>query len=251
MIKDDYYSVLLANATQSLAPTTAWVLQELLHKIIVCELAPGEKVTQEQLAQMLDGSSRTPLREALKELEHFGFIIRHANRTIRIAPMVESEIRELAEIRARLESLMTSEAATRVAKGEVKVDTLDSIAKAMIGLHKIGNDIDTYISLGSRFHKEIAVMSGMHHAAKIIDGLQVTLSRYRYQLATDHCRFASRLEEHLEIYEAIKRGDAETAGRAMQNHIYQGFATYKVLDHTVSPAAMGAIHEKKEKSENA
>lgn len=68
------------------------------------KLKPGDHVREVQLSQQLN-ISRTPLREALRYLEHEGLVVRHPFRGVFIASMTEEEMQKVFRIREVLESM--------------------------------------------------------------------------------------------------------------------------------------------------
>ena len=83
---------------------TIWAEDRLRHAIVSGELAPGERVLIEPLAQAWDLSA-TPLREALRTLAGEGLVVLDAQRGARIAPVSEQELTEVYELRLIVEPL--------------------------------------------------------------------------------------------------------------------------------------------------
>lgn len=206
----------------------AWVFEELSGRIIVGKLAPGEKITEEALVRDL-GVSRTPLREAIKQLEELGLIVRQRNRTLRVAPLQTQELIELVRLREHVEGLAATEAARKVAAGEIKTDALWSIIRAIEDAETQFEglaQIDRIFDLGTAFHARLVELAGMPRVARIHGGLQLALARYRLVNARDKRRLNHRSAEHRSILEAVESGDLGAAETAMRTHIREGLKAY-------------------------
>jgi DNA-binding GntR family transcriptional regulator len=207
---------------------SAWAFDELSRRIVEGHLAPGAKITEEALVRDL-GASRTPLREAIKQLEELGLIERQRNRTLRVAPLQTAELVELVGLREHIEGFAAAEVARRHAAGEIDTAPLwgviDSIAEAEIRLEGVAR-IDRIFELGTIFHARFVAMAGMARVARIHAGLQLALARYRFVNARDRRRLNHRSAEHRQILEAAEGGDPATAEAAMRTHIREGLRAY-------------------------
>ncbi|MDP0926596.1 GntR family transcriptional regulator [Paracoccus onubensis] len=207
---------------------SAWAFEELSRRIVEGELAPCEKITEESLVRDL-GISRTPLREAIKQLEELGLIERQRNRTLRVAPLQSTELIELVRLREHIEGLAAYEVAKLVAEGAVETEKLwaviETIENAEIRLEGSAR-IDRIFALGTEFHAELVELSGMRRVVRIHGGLQLALARYRLVNARDQRRLNHRSAEHRAILEAVESGNPEKAETAMRAHIREGLRAY-------------------------
>lgn len=219
----------LARARSGTGDTvSAWAFEELSRRIVQGHLAPGAKITEEALVRDL-GASRTPLREAIKQLEELGLIVRQRNRTLRVAPLQTEELVELVRLREHIEGLAASEAARRFAAGEIDTGPLwtviGTIADAEARLEG-ATRIDRIFDLGTTFHAALVELAGMTRVARIHAGIQLALARYRLVNARDKRRLNHRSAEHREILEAVESGDPAAAEAAMRTHIREGLRAY-------------------------
>lgn len=217
----------LLSRLNSSAPETvsSWAFKEISRRIIVGELAPEMRVTEEWLVKEL-GASRTPLRDALRQLEELGLIVRQRNRTIRIAPLQTKEVIELVKVREHLEGLVAREVATRVQSGEVTTDHLWKIVREMEDAEKRPANTMVILELGVEFHAELHALSGLKKVERILFGVQLGLARYRSVNAADPRRLTERSVEHRLVVEAIESGDADRAEQQMRAHIRHGLKAY-------------------------
>lgn len=207
---------------------SAWAFEELSRRIVEGDLAPGDRITEEALVRDI-GASRTPLREAIKQLEELGLIERQRNRTLRVAPLHSAELTELVRLREHIEGLAAAELARRVAAGEV---TTHRLRAAVLSIEEMeaGADgparTDGIFDRGTEFHAELVELAGMRRVARIHAGLQLALARYRLVNARDQRRLNHRSKEHRAIVDAVESGDPERAEAAMRAHIREGLRAY-------------------------
>ena len=93
-------------------PLREAVYTALRKAILTGEIAPGERLTEMKLGDML-GTSRTPIREALRKLEMEGLVKIIPRSGARVAPITESDLRDVLEVRRSLDSLSARLASRR------------------------------------------------------------------------------------------------------------------------------------------
>ena len=94
------------------------VFNTLRQAIITGEFAPGERLMEISLANRL-GVSRTPVREALRQLELEGLVRIIPNRGAFVEGITKEDVKDIYEIRARLEGLCAKWAADRITKDQI------------------------------------------------------------------------------------------------------------------------------------
>ena len=182
-------------------------------------LKPGEKITERSLASQL-AVSPTPIREALKRLEHEGLIEREGQKSIVIADKSETAIAEIAYIEAVLLGVAARFAAEKITQEEL--DGIQSLYDTAIKQLETSTG-DELLVLARKFHEIINCAS---HNGVLIRFLEtVTAFDHSYRLVslnaeiqykTDHLR--NSLREHFEIFEALKAHDGDQADRLMMEH---------------------------------
>ena len=100
-------------------PASRQVYRALRDAIIAATLAPGQRISENELAERL-AVSRTPVREALRRLAALGLVSFEANRGFRVRTMSRSEVWEAFLLRAELESLATAYAAERITEEDLE-----------------------------------------------------------------------------------------------------------------------------------
>jgi DNA-binding GntR family transcriptional regulator len=197
----------------SVPDLTEQVYQRLLHAICDGELAPGTRLTQEELAETL-GVSRQPVLQALRLLKKDGFVRDVGRRGLRVAPLEAQAIAQVYEVRAVLDGL----AARRAALAHIELDpmVITEGRRAAAGA-RIGPMIDADM----KFHHVIYAASGNpliaetahHHWRHIRRAMGAVLQT----VGLRHVVW----DEHEAILQAINAGDAERAERLAREHCEQ------------------------------
>jgi len=189
---------------------TEQVYQRLLHAICDGELAPGARLTQEDLAAAL-GVSRQPVLQALRLLKKDGFVSDVGRRGLRVAPLEAAAITPVYEVRAVLDGL----AARRAALAHAQLDPTIILEgrQAAAGPH-IGPMIDADM----RFHHLIYAAAGnpliaatanqhWHHIRRAMGAVLQIVGRRR-----------AWWDEHEAILQAVSSGEADRAERLAREH---------------------------------
>jgi DNA-binding GntR family transcriptional regulator len=195
------------------------VADELREAIISGDLTPKSQVSEAALAAAY-GTSRTPIREALKQLETEGLV--------RIVPRVGTfvtepswpDIVELAQIKAMLEGL----GARRVAERQ-DTTVLTTLQRTLEAAEKAMNtgDVDRFVELVKDFHDAIMIGSGNRKLLWYYRALmnQMAYSRLVFSSLRQAGRVAACHEEHLTVLRAMTAGDPDAAEYAMRQHSAQ------------------------------
>ncbi len=195
---------------------TRQVLDHLRIAIAGGTLQPGSITSVPALANLL-GVSRTPVREALLQLEKEGRIAFQRGRGIRIEEPTTRDIVDVFQIRLALEPLATRYAVLRNAAALGK--QLDSIYRAMVQTAN-ENDGQRFWIHDRAFHSAILGASGNVRLAHYVDDLRdLILLRETTVAALTNRGFADIAYEHEPILRAIEDGDADGAQEAMRRQI--------------------------------
>lgn len=186
-------------------PPTAqeFVLGELRRAIVSGELRPGEQIRQEALAERL-GTSRVPLREALKILEGEGQVAYHPHRGYFVAELSSSDLVEVYHIRRLLEDDAVATALPLLTDGDIEamVDALTAIEEAADR-----EDIPAMTAANRAFHFLLFDRAGLQRTSRLIRQLWDATDAYRslYFAAPDNRDTVRR--EHRAILEAARERD--------------------------------------------
>jgi DNA-binding GntR family transcriptional regulator len=204
------------------------VADELRRAIISGELAPKSQVSEAALAAK-HGVSRTPIREALKQLEIEGLV--------RIVPRVGtfvtqpswSDIVELSQVKEMLEGLAARLVAQR---GDPAV--LTALEHALENAEKslASADLDRFAQIVRDFHDAIMIGSGnrklLQHYRMLMN--QMAYGRVLDDVLRDGRRAAACQEEHRAIVRAITARDPDAAELATRQHVIQA---HRALSRTM------------------
>lgn len=216
------------------------VYNAILDAICDGELASGQRVTQDELAEKLN-VSRQPVIQALLLLKLQGFVRDSGRRGIVVAPLEPESIAHLYEVRSALDGAAARGAALR-GRVEARMWGPQLIAEGRAAV--TSGSLKRLIEADMRFHQFLYRLSGnpvigetaaphWHHIRRVMGSY---LLRYR---ARD-----SIWDEHQEILDAIIRGDAQAAEAAARHHADQALANLLPL---LAGAAPGDQTDKKTK----
>ena len=168
------------------------------------------------------GVSRTPLREALAQLDQEGLVKVVARRGIFIVRKTKAEVMDMITVWAALES-MAARLATKSAS--------DADIKALHGLVDPYSQDDVTAQMGEysdaniRFHQAIIGLGGCPLIGDIADGLFFHVRAIRQRTIGDLDRVKKSITDHTAIVAALEARDADLAGRLVREH------TMRLRDH--------------------
>jgi DNA-binding GntR family transcriptional regulator len=186
------------------------VREMLLERILTRVYAPGDRLVETRIAQEL-GVSQAPVREALRELETLRFVESAAFKGAWVREISDAELAEIYPIRAALEDVAARAAATRLA-GDV--GALEREIRGMAEATGLAEQVEHDV----RFHALIVAASGNARLIELWESLQVEARTMITALRTglEAGEVAAR---HEPIVAALRRQDAEAAGREIRAHV--------------------------------
>ena len=191
------------------------VYEDLKRKIITCEIMPGAQLTEEALCEQLN-ASRTPVREALKQLERENLVVALPNRGVMVRGMSSEDMSDIYTIRALLEGLAAYWAAER--SSAEQLDQMLEVLELM-EIYTRRNDVARLVRLDSKFHGIIYDGCRSSTIGKLLDNIHHVIHTRRTTSYNKEGRAAASLEEHRAIYEALVARDAERAKACAEHHI--------------------------------
>ncbi|MCX7614339.1 MAG: GntR family transcriptional regulator [Clostridiales bacterium] len=191
------------------------VFKELEKAILSGELAPGDSLVEMKLAAQM-GVSRTPVREALLQLELERLVKHIPNRGAVVVGISEKDIEDIYTLRMRIEGLAARWAAEKITDEEI--EDLRSIVELQEFYLQKGDAIQTW-HLDSRFHEIVntACRSGpLRHTLSSFHNYIQSARRISLEIPD---RAAFSVSEHRKILEAISKRDMDLSEQAMITHI--------------------------------
>ena len=196
-------------------PLREIVYEELKMQILTGKITPGTRMMEVELAESM-GVSRTPIREAIKQLEKEGLVTIEPRKGAYASQISVKDMVDILEVRQDMEGLAAHMAAYRMTPKQMK--QLEAIS---IGYNKAvedGNMMDM-IKYDTEFHNLIVESCNNNILKMMIDQLQELLLRFRYVYYDNIKRVEKMPSEHTMIMEAIKDGRSDAARAAAEMHI--------------------------------
>jgi DNA-binding GntR family transcriptional regulator len=201
-----------------MAGQTETLIETILQWIDIGRLKPGDPIDEVALVTEF-GVSRTPVREALLQLEAVGLIRRHPRKGATLFRPTLEEFLAILEVHAKLEGQAAGLAARRLSSAWAERLEAAVLACERHAAQKGDAEPDGYYQLNLRFHETVALAAGNPFLTEMIKTNARKLLAYyraRYHYAGAIARSA---EEHREIARLIVARDAEAAEALMQRHV--------------------------------
>ena len=197
-------------------PLREVVFRALRNAIVLGEFQPGERLMEVTIANKL-GVSRTPVREAIRMLELEGLVVMIPRKGAEVANITVKDLKDALEVRMAIESLsvrLTCERIDEKGKEELK--------QVCIAFREAINSklVPAIVEADEAFHNTIYKLSQNPRLINIAQNLREQVYRYRVEYVKDFSYHDNLVTEHDQITNAILLGDANTAERIMNEHIY-------------------------------
>ncbi|MBK5961720.1 GntR family transcriptional regulator [Rhodoplanes elegans] len=201
---------------------------QLADEIVRGALQPGTALDESELARRFN-VSRTPVREAIRQLAASGLVDSRPHRGAVVARPSDAQVVGMFEVMAELEALCAGFAAERMTGTERRA--LESVHEGLGALVRLG-DPQRFHEANEVFHG--AVYAGAHNAylTEITLATRARLQPFRRAQFRNLGRLAKSHGEHDRVVQAILRGDRDGAVRAMQAHIMTVCEEYGVYADT-------------------
>ena len=190
------------------------VYDRLENDIIQGVYPKGEILTELKLVEHL-GVSRTPIRDALRRLEHER-LIEDVGKGSRVVGITHDDVLDIMNIRWHLEAL-----AAHYATINMTAEGLDELAHIvdLQDFYYTKWDVEHLRQADDDFHEAIAQLSKRTVIKDTLLPLHRKTRRYRKIAMEDRDRAAQTLREHREIFNAICSGNAQLASKLSSQHI--------------------------------
>ncbi|MEM6641227.1 MAG: GntR family transcriptional regulator [Pseudomonadota bacterium] len=204
----------------SIATTTKaeHLLESLQKAIVEGDLQPGEKLREPDLARSF-GTSRGPLRDALRRLEARRLVLSTPNAGARVTSLSAQQLAELYQVREALEGTTCRLAATHMSDNDI--DQLDHLLSQHEQAIKEAGGRRYFRQEGDLdFHYRIADRCGnaLLRSAICVDYYPL-MRMYRHKFSVHEGRPTRALSEHRRIWSALAERDGELAEILMRRHI--------------------------------
>ncbi len=197
-------------------PSQVDIYHKLKKLIYYGELSPGEKLSEIELTKKMN-VSRTPIREAFRQLQMEGYITVLPNRGAYVSKLPPEKIEEIYDIVCLLEGFAAELAAQRV--NDSGLDKLNKIQEKL-DLFAYRKRYHDYIKWNTAIHQWVTRLSGNESLAQTIDELRTRIYRYRLISVTIPGYLEKYASDHAKIIRAIGKKDSARAKKYMEEHIY-------------------------------
>ncbi len=208
----------------------------LRRRIIQCELEPGERITEAQLAAET-GVGKTPVREALTRLVQEGLVRSMPGHGYEVTPITLGDVQDLFNFRIIVEPAAAQLAAGHVSATDLR--RLDELCAARFStLEKVSES--QYLQANYLFHTTIADASGNRRLAEAVRRALEESERLFHLSNVLKNRSQEVAHEHKDLVDALIAGDGETARKLTLAHITA--SQRLVLDALLTSPSLLAIN---------
>ena len=201
---------------------------QLADEIIGGVLEPGSALDETILARRFR-VSRTPVREAIRQLAASGLVEARAHRGALVARPSAERLLGMFEAMAELEALCTGLSAERMTGAERRA--LESTHEELRSLIQVG-DPQSFHEVNEAFHSTIYAGAHNGYLAEITLATRVRVQPFRRAQFRNLGRLAKSHVEHDRVVIAIMRGDRSGAATAMRAHIMTVREEYEIYAGT-------------------
>lgn len=191
------------------------VFHTIRENILSGKYAPNVELKEKTIGEEL-GVSRTPVREALRQLELEGLVTIIPNKGAYVVGISQKDIRDIYEIRSRLEGLCARWAAAHITK-----EQLDELEENIYlsDFHSSKGNTEQVVELDNRFHEILYNASGSKELRHVLLDFHHYVQRVRKVTLAVTDRAMNSNDEHRKIVEALKVHDAEQAEQLANKHM--------------------------------
>lgn len=212
------------NKTKKRDTESSWeyAYKSIKDKILSMEIKPGSILSENNISKEL-GVSRTPVREAFKQLEKEG-LIQTSNKRRRVFVLTSEEVKDVFDIKISLEGSIARWAAERGSDQQreqlrTAVRNMRYFVEEDSSEESFHENLDAWLKLDNRFHALLFEMAGNARAERIIKNLNYQWHRFRIGILGIEWRIRTSLEEHEKIADAVINGKGTEAEAVMREHL--------------------------------
>lgn len=194
------------------------ILETIRDAIMNGTLKPGEKVAEPELAERF-GISRTPIREAFRQLESEGYLTVIPRKGAVVVSFSPKDIEDFYAIKSILEGYAAHCACKNLSDKEI--DRLAAINEKLRQLAE-DKDIKNFFKVHNEFHILFRKAADNEKLDEMINGLVSKFQRLRYASLSKPGRMKASVQEHVKIIEAFRARNAERAEQLVRKSAEYG-----------------------------
>ena len=218
-------------------PLRDQIYQLVRRAIVTGRLAPGSPVNEIEIAERL-GTSRTPVREAVKRVEDEGLIDVRAQAGTFVTRISRRQVQEAYIIRIALERESVRHAAQTITADEVQR------LRDIIDLHALAvkrSRFEDAIDHDDAFHRVIAEVNGYSMLWRVVDITKAQMDRCRLLSLPSPGAGETTIEQHGAIVDALEAHDLEAAERAIKEHLETSLSNTLKLLGSIEASGLAGI----------
>lgn len=197
------------------ARRSEYLRETIEERIATGEYPPGMRLDESELAEEF-GVSRTPIREALIQLDSEGLVEMRPRRGAIVMEVSPQRLCEMFEVMAELEAMCARLAARRLTEDDRR-ELVAAHDSSQVAIN--GGDPNAYFYLNERFHHAIYAASHNQFLIDQAKQLQRRLRPYRRMQLHVRDRVKASFDEHWGITQAIVAGDGDRAAQLLRDHV--------------------------------
>lgn len=206
-----------ANEKKKQPTATDRVRTILADEIVRGVIGPGVVLDEVSLAQRF-AVSRTPVREAIRQLEAIGFATARPHRGALVPQFTAEKLTEMFLVMAEMEALCARYAALyALPEGRTRLREAHETCCAAA----LEGDIDVYYAANIRFHETVYAIGRNQFLAETTIAVRNRLAPFRKAQFRSIGRLKLSVAEHEKVVEAILAGDGDSAAAAMRDHMLE------------------------------
>jgi DNA-binding GntR family transcriptional regulator len=210
------------------------ILENIRDAIISGSLKAGTRVSEPELAERY-GISRTPIREAFRQLESEGYLTVIPRRGAVVSEFSQKDVEEFYAIKSILEGYAARRACEKLTEKELgRLQTVNNRLSELAD----HNDIKTFFRVHSDFHDMFIKAADNEKLRELITSLVTRFQRLRLMSLSLPGRMKVSVQEHEKIIEAFRNKDAETAETLVRKNAEYGGRVLMDGGLSASQAAM-------------
>ncbi len=211
-------------------PRTVSTIRNQVYQILKEEICggafdPGQWLQEKDLADRLS-VSRSPVREALRQLAADGLVVEYPNKGVFVKEVTSRDIEEIYDLRV----LMENHAISRL-KGHLSTSGIEMLVACLAEMETAyaKDDLRLYTHVDARLHSLLISLSDNSLLVSTYERMLTLVQQFRIYSLISRKRFDESIEEHRGIVHAILKGDLPGAQVINQRHLE--LAHEKILEY--------------------
>jgi DNA-binding GntR family transcriptional regulator len=194
------------------------ILEHIRDAIISGSLKAGSRVSEPELAERY-GISRTPIREAFRQLESEGYLTVIPRRGAVVSEFSQKDVEDFYAIKSILEGYAARQACTKLTEKEIDKLQSNNARLAEVAEH---NDIKAFFRIHNDFHEMFIKAADNEKLRELITSVVTRFQRLRFMSLSLPGRMEIVIHEHGKIIDAFRRRDAEAAEMLVRKNAEYG-----------------------------